>query len=1068
MSNKHPIISGPLDLWSLARQECFYALQSRCHRLLLASALVVVGGLWQSASAQMRMEYFWNTDPGIGKATAIWPDVDQTGIDWDNPSQTVYVESDNLPIDAEISVTDIPYGVNLLGMRAVITKTVDGESRTFYSPTYCQYVYKVNFTSQDPVNYLEYFFVPAHHAGDMTIHRIDVDADDEGNFVFEIPEKEMHLGLNHLGMRLVGINADGITHYSPVTFREVYRVRKPDSYLSYVEYFLNEDPGLGKATVAFTSDVDPNSDFPEFARAAAPESGGMECNFEIPVDELRTGVNVLGIRSVSNGSGGIHYSPTTYRFVYKPANLETVNVEEIEYFWDTDPGIGHGHKVQFTPGTLVELDGIDIDHGGIYGKHTLYVRARAGNVWTETIKQEVDLELLIVGTVTLDPEVADQPEQNLYQSLQSLLGNLHYCGFATGLHVDVADATYTYEVSETMLPILMGLADTLVAKNLYIDMVAENSATFLFTVSREFLMAHAAEAAQLAGYVQQLFSHVLTTNITLLVNGEMVAYDGFQIEPNDLLDLKAIYNNLGGEQWTGKRWSFISNGRDASEFPGVKFEGNRVQEIDLSGNNLEGELSSKWTVYMPVLTLLNLSNNKITGDLAPFVTNLSSLKTLYMQNNRLTEISAPLPESVAFFSVWSQWREYVEGQYDEYFFTANIISSMALKPVQIWVSQRQKLTLPSLFTYCMEDNYSGTTVFRLFNKTPNRDDYQGFADSEELRVYKEDDETYFSYQRWGVGSALPEIYTYPQAHPITMIASSGDACYSAYPALLNYIEGDANMSGYTDVLDVQQTLNFIMLPWLSWESGLTCFNHSAANTYADSLINVQDIVCTVNIVLDNEEAASSRMGGTSALARGQQRSGASSAKAWLYARDERLRLFNEGEVGAKAVDLEGVKTSQVSLLLNNNDYQLQGRNTSTGSRYVIFSLSGKPIPAGENVLLRMSGDAQPIGVQVSDMRAEEVAAAIAMPTGIRSVRTAADVALSARIDGGKLVVVSSEEMSGVTLRLFTSGGTLLLQSRHDVLCKGETTVSTTLPAGIYMLQATAADGTKRQFKLIKK
>ena len=91
-----------------------------------------------------------------------------------------------------------------------------------------------------------------------------------------------------------------------------------------------------------------------------------------------------------------------------------------------------------------------------------------------------------------------------------------------------------------------------------------------------------------------------------------------------------------------------------------------------------------------------------------------------------------------------------------------------------------------------------------------------------------------------------------------------------------------------------------------------------------------------------------------------------------------------------------------------------------------------------------------------------------MPTGIRTAKIAAYVALSARIDGQQLVVVSSEEMNGVTLRLFTSGGTLLLQSRHDVLRKGETTISATLPAGIYMLQATAADGTKRQFKLIKK
>jgi hypothetical protein len=103
----------------------------------------------------------------------------------------------------------------------------------------------------------------------------------------------------------------------------------------------------------------------------------------------------------------------------------------------------------------------------------------------------------------------------------------------------------------------------------------------------------------------------------------------------------------------------------------------------------------------------------------------------------------------------------------------------------------------------------------------------------------------------------------------------------------------------------------------------------------------------------------------------------------LYTADNRLMLCATKAVAALDIELQGVTTDQVSLLLNRHDFQMIGRNTDGGSRYVIFSPTGQSIPAGEAAILRMSADGEPVAVECADPEAQPVILAIGQtPTGI--------------------------------------------------------------------------------------
>ena len=72
----------------------------------------------------------------------------------------------------------------------------------------------------------------------------------------------------------------------------------------------------------------------------------------------------------------------------------------------------------------------------------------------------------------------------------------------------------------------------------YIYMKASNNAIFNITLSPAFAAAHASDVQTVVATIMGFANHIITTNIKILINGTLYQYSGFQVEPNDLLDLR--------------------------------------------------------------------------------------------------------------------------------------------------------------------------------------------------------------------------------------------------------------------------------------------------------------------------------------------------------------------------------------------------------------------------------------------------------------------------------------------------------------------------------------------------
>ncbi len=739
-------------------------------------------------------------------------------------------------------------------------------------------------------------------------------------------------------------------------------------------------------------------------------------------------------------------------------------IDALEYFWDFDPGWGQATPI--TGGTPVKDYGIDVRNFVIdcsnlaVGRHTLVVRARSGQLWAVSIHQVAVVEQVSGSTnhYVLNKTATEAPSQYLYNSLESLFNAMAHYGLAEQMTVDVVDNTYEMEIptmrswhSATTSGIdaeLSALESDINYMNEYVGwkenamqqlaqsgkqltMTASQYATFNFkiTTAADYqtlrnkiddvsksiptlstsLEEHAQYTAHLMAIetrlnsfveqwkssLQTLISKVTTENISIIIDGATYRY-GIEdmIDPNDLLALRVISQYLN----VGNYWNFANNGREQDDFPGVTFIDHRVTGIDLSGRGLEGELNCDWNPLLPELTYLNLSNNAITGDLTPFVQDMPKLKTLTMNNNRLTAISGKLPASLSSFNVRSQWRQSNTGSGANqaiYSWTGE------LTPMVAYISPSTDFELPTLFTYNPNSNnnslhpdlqvvnpQSPTTIYGTYtyNATAGKYKFQPRQDSD---------------------------YTLPQDAEVALTVATQNTAqwWSAYPAMLRFVVGDANMDGMVSVLDVQQTLNYIL-------ATVQPFNYTAANTYSDQTINVQDIVCTVNILLGLPNTARTMKARQSAPLPDE------TVEGWIYEQNERIVIAPKTDVAALDIELEGVGTDEVSLLLNCQQFQMIGRNTENGSRYIIFSPTGHVIPQDKvTALLALSRSALPIAVTAAGGNACEVLLGLSQPTGI------------------------SDVMSQDSRRTVTE---------------------TWLAPGIYIISTTAEDGTRTTVKVLKK
>ena len=409
------------------------------------------------------------------------------------------------------------------------------------------------------------------------------------------------------------------------------------------------------------------------------------------------------------------------------------------------------------------------------------------------------------------------------------------------------------------------------------------------------------------------------------------------INEADYVSLKLLNQATNGEMWTHK-WNILQNTVTSRNWTGVTFdEEGYVTAISLNSNNLQGDLPAGFS--MSRLASLSLSGNQLTGDAAAFVAGCPALHSLNLNNNLLTELSGPLPSTITSLYLHDQQ-------------TSVNIGTLAR---QVWpISQEIDVQLTRLMQYNHEaQDFSAHPGFHLY--TIQGGNYMGSLE----------------YVDGAYRIQCSGDYRQSSGSEMRAQVSGGIASGSRLRGAMTWIAGDANTDGMTDISDAQHTINYI----LGRHSGN--FNYYAADTYYDSRINVQDLVATVNIFLNDSTAIDGTEfdeEGSGSLVKSEDIFTQTSQvpAAWLSLHDGALWLDATEAVGALDITLQGVKPSQLALQLDSRRYMMIAKATQDGTRLAIVSLTGDELPVGQSQLIRLSGKAALKSAAASDLEAQRM------------------------------------------------------------------------------------------------
>lgn len=182
-------------------------------------------------------------------------------------------------------------------------------------------------------------------------------------------------------------NATG--NWSNVNSRVFYKnseIPIQASTIQKAEYFIDTDPGFGKAT----------------AIPMTPAAELTNVQFISDISDILPGFHFLYVRTQdANGNWSIVNS----RMFYKSESLAQIpNIVSTEYYIDTDPGLGKAVNIPFTSGIDVAINSFTIDISNLTaGVHHIYVRAKsASGKWSMVSNKEFNtLTYLLVSANTL-------------------------------------------------------------------------------------------------------------------------------------------------------------------------------------------------------------------------------------------------------------------------------------------------------------------------------------------------------------------------------------------------------------------------------------------------------------------------------------------------------------------------------------------------------------------------------------------------------------------------------------------------------------------------------------------
>ena len=313
------------------------------------------------------MEYYWDTDPGVGAGTQF------TVVDgnWGSALENVII-SGTTPLQA---------GAHTLYVRTKDRNNEWSKSRGF--PIFIEDPHSVTIGSVlNRLSVMEFYWDTDPGAGNGT--QFSVVDGNWGESLEDALKRNSSIpttaGSHILYVRAKRDSIWGASRGFPIYIEDPTTIGATSvlTHISTMEYYWDTDPGAGKGF--------------QFTVVDGNWGESLEDALKNSVSTPTTGGNhILYVRakrdSVWGKSRGINIyieNPTDYssmRFV--------THISTMEYYWDTDPGKGAGTQFTVVDGKYSESLEDALNSGvstpSTVGSHTLYVRSKSDNgVWSQS------------------------------------------------------------------------------------------------------------------------------------------------------------------------------------------------------------------------------------------------------------------------------------------------------------------------------------------------------------------------------------------------------------------------------------------------------------------------------------------------------------------------------------------------------------------------------------------------------------------------------------------------------------------------------------------------------------
>ena len=453
--------------------------------------------------------------------------------------------------------------------------------------------------------------------------------------------------------------------------------------------------------------------------------------------------------------------------------------------------------------------------------------------------------------------------------------------------------------------------------------------------------------------------------------------------------LKVFFQSTNGANWT-RKWDVSTNELHLRAWEGVEVYAGHVVSIELPANNLTGSIPN--LDDLPYLHTLDVSNNSISG------------------------IEALLPTTITTLQINNQSIEGGE-------FVLN--------------GKTTEIPVPAISKY----NHNSQDFD--FNAT-----FDVYLSSTKLNA-----SAWTSANAASFFQNMNENFKILSGTGIELRQTNGNAIGTSITFTIEYRMGDSNIDSLVNVLDIQQTLNYVLM------EHPTPFNFSAANLYDDPVVNIQDLVLLVDMIQSNPIETGASIMKNAPLNDYPFRIRNAPEYAELQVDDGIVYLVSPVEVAAFDIRISGASIESIHSLMNNPDIQFSIRKEDDTEQISVlaFSLGGQVIPSGRTPLFTLSKDqmieqaimatksAQPIEVRISNSPTYND-----FPTGdkieIFNAPNPFDVATT-------FIYYLSEPATLARIKIYSSTGQLVELIDNLPAGQGQhkaTYLNTRLPAGIYI------------------